>query len=364
MQQFLDRLTLDAPRRTADGYMAVRARAARTGVYDYLAAEVGAPADKFKPTDRVRIYRDATEVFAADSVRSFIGRPVTNDHPKVAVTASNWRDHARGTIMGAMRDGDYLAFDLVLMDQAAIDAVDAGKRELSNGYGCQLDWTPGTAPDGTVYDARQIGIRGNHVAVVDAGRAGPECAIKDGWAVCDANPAAVADFKEKKVPKMITLDGLPVNLSDEAAVEAVIARFKDAAAKDATALADARTQISTLTGEKAVLEKQVVDLKAQTTPAAIAQRVADRAKLVADAKRILPAVVTDALSEPDIRRAVVVGKIGDAAKDMDDAAIAGAYITLLAGCEDGKSVVVPIGAPAAFTDNARAVASLRSARYA
>jgi hypothetical protein len=28
-----DALILDAPRRTADGYMAVRAKAARTGVY-------------------------------------------------------------------------------------------------------------------------------------------------------------------------------------------------------------------------------------------------------------------------------------------------------------------------------------------
>jgi hypothetical protein len=33
---------------------------------------------------------------------------------------------------------------------------------------------------------RQTSINGNHVALVDRGRAGPECAIKDGFALCDA----------------------------------------------------------------------------------------------------------------------------------------------------------------------------------
>jgi hypothetical protein len=59
-------------------------------------------------------------VFDERSVRSFIGKPVTDDHPASPVTTANWRDHARGTIMGAMRDGDYLAFDLLLTDASAI----------------------------------------------------------------------------------------------------------------------------------------------------------------------------------------------------------------------------------------------------
>ena len=364
---FTDALTMDAPRRTADGYLVTRARAARVGIYDYLAAEIGAP-DRFKPTDVVKVYRDAAEVFAADAVRSFIGRPITNDHPAEPVNAANWRDHARGTVMGAMRDGDYLAFDLVLMDQAAIKAVEAGKRELSNGYACQLDWTPGTTPDGQHYDARLVGIRGNHVALVDAGRAGPNCAIKvgDGFAICDANPASLAGISTKENIRMstITIDGLPVNLGDEAAVRAVIAK-KDQALADAQAqLEDANAKVGTLTGEKAVLEQSLADAKALADPAALDKRVADRVKLIADAKKVNPAVVTDAMDENAIRRSVVASKLGSDADAMDDSAIAGAFVALLTGMEDAKpDATVHNIAPVKVADTASVRDLVRAARY-
>lgn len=339
--QFCDSLTLDAPRRTKDGFLAVRARAARTGVYSYLGSEIDPHnANGLRDAGMVSVLRDETAVFDEKSARSFIGKPITNDHPNVSVTADNWRQHARGTVMGAMRDGEYLAFDLLLTDAEAIRAVDAGKRELSNGYSAELEFGDFTAPDGTKCVARQATIKGNHVALVDAGRAGPECAIKD-HAVCDAITAdelaqLKATLNSENPMKIITLDGLPVNLGDAAAVEAAIAKLQATIADGAKTLADANTQVSTLTGEKVVLEKQLADLKAELAPAKLDQRVADRAKLVADAKRILPTVVTDAISDADIRRAVVIGKIGDAAKDMDDAAIAGAYIALLTGLEDAS----------------------------
>lgn len=361
-----DRLTLDAPRRTTDGYMAVRARAARTGIYDYLAAEVGAPSS-FKPTDVVKVYRDAAEVFAADAVRSFVGRPITNDHPHEPVSAVNWRDHARGTVMGAMRDGEYLAFDLVLMDAAAIQAVEAGKRELSNGYQCALDWTPGTTPDGQHYDARQVGIRGNHVALVDTGRAGSHCAIKDGeaFALCDANPAALAGISTKENIRMstITIDGLPVNLGDEAAVRAVIAKQGEAIASATAALTDAQTKIGALTGEKAVLEKSLADAQALNAPAALDKRVAERVKLIGDAKKLLPTVTTDAMDENAIRRSVVASKLGSAADSMDDNAIAGAFVALLTSVDDAAPSQIHNIAPAKFADAASVRNLARAARY-
>jgi hypothetical protein len=331
--QLADRLTLDAPKRTTDGYLAVRARAARTGVYDYLAGEVGAP-DSFKATDTVKVYRDASEVFAADSVRSFIGRPITNDHPRDAVTSSNWKDHARGVVMGAMRDGEYLAFDLVLMDAGAIKAVEDGKRELSNGYQCQLDWTPGVAPDGTAYDARQVGIKGNHVALVDRGRAGSECAIKDGekFALCDANPAALADTKEKPTMKIrigdaevdatngeavrIAVDGLNTKLS---AQETQIGKLT-------ADLATASTAIETKDGEITALQAKLKD--AEVTPEKL-QKLADaRADVIGKAKALAPNIVADGKSDAEIRKEAVTAKLGDAAKDMPDAAIEGAFAAL------------------------------------
>lgn len=186
---FADALTLDAPRRTSDGYMAVRAKAARTGTYAYLGSEID-PDNKhgLRDAGMVNVLRDADAVFDPLSAHSFIGKPITDNHPTVAVNAKNWRDHARGTVMGAKwEEGGYLAFDLMLTDADTIDAVDAGKRELSNGYAAELQFGDFDGPGGVKCVAKQVAIKGNHVAIVDRGRAGPSCAIRDA-ATCESVP--------------------------------------------------------------------------------------------------------------------------------------------------------------------------------
>lgn len=190
---FSDALTLDAPRRTSDGYMAVRAKAARTGVYQYTGREVD-PNNEHGLRDQaiVNVLRDEAAVFDERAVRSFIAKPITDDHPREAVNASNWRDHGRGIVMGAVRDGDHLAFDLVLMDAGTISKVEAGKAELSNGYAATLEFGDFAGPAGEKCQARQAAIVGNHVAIVDRGRAGPSCRIGDA-AICDALPIALQD---------------------------------------------------------------------------------------------------------------------------------------------------------------------------
>lgn len=194
MVLFSDALTLDAPRRTSDGYMAVRAKAARTGTYAYLGSEID-PDNKhgLRDAGMVNVLRDAAAVFDPLSAHSFIGKPITDNHPTVAVNAKNWRDHARGTVMGAKwEEGGYLAFDLMLTDADTIDAVNAGKRELSNGYAAELQFGDFDGPGGVKCVAKQIAIKGNHVAIVDRGRAGPSCAITDA-ARCDSAPRSIFD---------------------------------------------------------------------------------------------------------------------------------------------------------------------------
>jgi hypothetical protein len=72
-------------------------------------------------------------------------------------------------------DGDLsncLVADLVIYDADLINKIEAGKREISCGYDCL--WNP---TSDSSYD--QLEIRGNHVAVVDKGRAGHKVAIRD-----------------------------------------------------------------------------------------------------------------------------------------------------------------------------------------
>ena len=192
---FSDALTLDAPRRLpGSGYLVVRAKAAKTGVYQYTGREVDPDnAHGLRDQAVVNVLRDEATVFDPAAVRTFIGKPITDDHPRVPVTADNWRDHGRGVVMGALRDGDHLAFDLLLMDGPTIEKVEAGKRQLSNGYTAAIEVGDFAAPDGTKCQARQARISdGNHVAIVDRARGGETCRIGDA-AICAALPIALQD---------------------------------------------------------------------------------------------------------------------------------------------------------------------------
>lgn len=363
---FSDRLTLDKPRRNADGFMAIHARAARTGVYQYLGREIDPEGAHFAADQIVNVYRPPEEVFDKASLGSFVGKPITDDHPSEAVTAANWRDLARGTTMAAKRevadDGEYVGFDLAFMDADLITKIDDGKRELSNGYAARLDVEDGIAPDGTEYQAVQREIRGNHVAVVDAGRAGSSCRIGDA-AACAPIPsdqvkkllvdqrtydAARDAAKNKlddaqngdaKVPKIILVDGHQIDISNVDVAEATIKTLQDKVTAAIQRADKAEADVATLTTDKATadakvttLEKQLADSK--PTPAMLR----DAAKRYADTlgkAKALGVTVADDADEAQIMQAVVADKLGDLAKDWSADQVAASFAALT---KDAKPV--------------------------
>lgn len=172
---FTDRATITGTHRTADRYLAADARIARTGIQIYSGREVGKP-----EMASVRVYRAPEEVFAAGAMASVAHKPITLDHPAENVDATRWKGTAVGwTGDTIQRDGNFLRVPMMVADADAIASIDSGARQLSAGYTCDLVWGAGTTPEGEAYDARQVGIRINHVAVVAAGRAGSECRIGD-----------------------------------------------------------------------------------------------------------------------------------------------------------------------------------------
>jgi hypothetical protein len=186
-----DKLTIDEKRRTRDGYLTVNARVARAGnVQIYAGAELGKP-----EMASVRVYRPADEVFSKDTMESFAHRPVTLGHPSSSVSATNWRDVAKGwSDSEVARDGEFVRVSMLLADADTIQAVEDGTRELSMGYDCSLDWKPGVSPSGQAYDAVQRGIRSNHIAVVPKARGGTELRIGDS-AVNTMTDAEIRDMK-------------------------------------------------------------------------------------------------------------------------------------------------------------------------
>lgn len=94
-------------------------------------------------------------------------------------------DHRKHDIVGttgsdASFDGTYLRNSLFVWTAEGIELIESeAQRELSCGYHYDPDMTPGTTPDGEDYDGIMRNIRGNHVALVEEGRAGPDCTVAD-----------------------------------------------------------------------------------------------------------------------------------------------------------------------------------------
>lgn len=174
MTYFGTRMSENISRREPEGYLiCLNVPVARTGVQEYLPEELGLPAGGAP----VPVYRPEEEVFAPVCVASFEGMPVTDDHPAIAegVTAENIRylqkGHAHNIRRGTGAEADLLLADLIITDPGLIEAIMGGKREISCGYNYAL------CEEGGRYVQRNI--RGNHIAVVDAGRAGPRVSIRD-----------------------------------------------------------------------------------------------------------------------------------------------------------------------------------------
>lgn len=160
--------TLAAPVRRADGSVIVEARIARTGVQTYRNKD---------GSTRVE-YRPDAEV--SRSMQSLRLVPVTHKHPPKMLDASNAKTFAVGAVgENIRRDGDWIVAPLAIFDAKTIAAMDAGKNQVSAGYECELDETPGTTPTGERYDAIQRDIVVNHVATaLDNARAGREAAAR------------------------------------------------------------------------------------------------------------------------------------------------------------------------------------------
>ena len=160
---------------TGEGFLICRnVPISRTGDQEYLGWEIGIPGAGGGQI--VTVHRPPEEVFSTAALASFEGKPVTNDHPPVLIGPDDVKTYEMGHAQNVRRgDGEweeYTLADLHIHDRELIDADQSGKREISCGYECE--YVPNG--DGTY---TQRNIRGNHVAVVERGRAGKRAAILD-----------------------------------------------------------------------------------------------------------------------------------------------------------------------------------------
>ena len=159
---------LARPVRTPEGFLRVDGVIAKCGPLEYTNADGSRRIELVLPE----------VLFEAESVKSFAVLALTNTHPPNLLSPHTVKEHMIGTVGEPRRDGDGLASLLGVLTADAIATVEAGTAELSCGYSCELDETPGDHPQYGRYDAIQRARRGNHVAIVPQGRAGASARIR------------------------------------------------------------------------------------------------------------------------------------------------------------------------------------------
>lgn len=252
---------------TDNGFLRVSGKAARTGVYQYLASEL--ELNDRAPNDIVNVYRPAEEVFDSNSLQSYSNVDVTNDHPNALVNSDTYKSTSVGHVISASQDGDFVNVDMIIKDAQAIKDVESGKAQLSPGYTAVYVAEKGNAPCGTAYDFKQTGLDINHVAIVKRGRGGDQVRINDNHGV--------------KTMNKVTLDaGRSIEIEDAA----VAALVTDSIARLEKQVTDAKAATDAATAERDTIAEKLTAAELATSDEAIAKRVADVASVQAQARKV------------------------------------------------------------------------------
>lgn len=183
---------------TPEGYLLCKnVPLTHTGKLKYVAGEH--PFED-EGIDELIVSRSKEEIHSAKMMASFMGKPVTIEHPSEMVSPENWQDLTHGSIINVRQspekievDGeeeDATLGDLLITTAEAIKAIlEDGLREVSLGYECVWEIVKKNI-------AVHKNIIGNHVALVSTGRAGENFSIKDSGELMKIE-AMKAAFKKK-----------------------------------------------------------------------------------------------------------------------------------------------------------------------
>jgi uncharacterized protein len=298
--------------RTGAGAARLPATLARTGVQKY---------------GNLLEYRPPEEVFAADSLASLGSVPVTIGHPPKGVTPENMRALQIGHVsdvapeVHVKLDGsvhEWVRAPLVIGDGPTLQRLDSAPDgpELSCGYACELDFTPGVDPvTGEKYDAIQRKIRFNHVAVLLGGekpRAGAHAKVR---LDSEGNPQPM---------KILVIDGVEYEQGSEKHLAKLDADHK-------TALAAVQAKFDALQAQHDALKTRADADAAKADAKAIDARVEARMDLFKRAAALLPPEYeTAGKSDAEIYLDAVTAKLGaDAVKGKSAAYIEARFDTLV-----------------------------------
>jgi hypothetical protein len=274
------------------GFLRVTGKAARTGIYTYLAKELDLT-DR-DPMALVKVYRPPEEVFDSKSLATYLHSDVTNSHPPKLVDAETYKAVSVGHCLSATKDGDFVAVEILVKDAKAIKDIESGKAQLSPGYKTIYVAEDGVCPDtGERYEFKQTGIEVNHIAIVERGRGGAQVRIDDNNGV---TPMTI---------KVMLDSGKYLEVADEAAAKLVT----DAIEVLTKRVADAEAKAEKAEAEKDAMEEELEKEKTKSSDAAISERIAAISTVKVDAAKVAGDTFTcDSVDPVEIKRAALAVK--------------------------------------------------------
>lgn len=314
--RFDDKLTIPSTRKIQDtGVMIAEGAIARVGVLNYRAKELGSLFKDKDPESIVRVAQLAEDLFSEETSEKFRSAPITIGHPEQDVDTKNMKELGKGLLEGKPRqDGLHLAANLVLSDAEAIELVDSGVTELSVRAYYKLT----RCDDSADYDAIRTISRVNHVAIVEAGRAGVTCRISDS----EDGEVVVEDSADVLVIK------------DEPEIVVIKEEPKPTVVEELTkALSDALADVELKTKEVEVLKAELDAVKETVkTPEEIAQLVNERVEFISEVQK-LSDVNISGMSFSEAKKAVVAKETGLKLDDKSPEYIEARYQILKESCD-------------------------------
>lgn len=133
------------------------------------------------PNRIYKLYRPADELEKPETVESFNGIPVLNEH--IPIDADSHAERSKYVIGStgthAKFQRPYMKNALAFWPKGSIDNIENERtKELSAGYAYTPDMTPGMF-NGEPYDGRMTKIRAQHMALIPEGRVGHDVAVAD-----------------------------------------------------------------------------------------------------------------------------------------------------------------------------------------
>jgi uncharacterized protein len=239
----------------------------KVGVFDYSGKSISPDLD---PSTMFKVYRPREELADPECIESFKLVPWINDHPKVLLG-----DPEIGGVAPEQKGvegviGERVFFDeldqilkgnIKVFSQTHAQRIADGKEELSVGYRCKYEYSPGIW-NGIAYHYVQREIRGNHVASVNAGRMGPDVAVMDSFNFA-------IDAKE------FTIMAAPKKLNKVSALLATLLTFAHDAKEEAEASEAGETseikQLMTLIDQVAPLMTKLSEMPAVVAAPSLAE---------------------------------------------------------------------------------------------